>query len=121
MQTVVDGGNPFPVAKMTEIEEMEGLSCIVPFLDFLESEGYIAYAPEAMCTTKDFYDAYKLWCEDNLAKIRSETSFSKEVKELSRKYNIAYVKNVPTDDKMARGYKGVYALHPLKGCPFPYR
>ena len=37
MQTVVDGGNPFPVAKMTEIEEMEGLSCIVPFLDFLES------------------------------------------------------------------------------------
>lgn len=90
-------------------------------LDFLESEGYIAYAPEAMCTTKDFYDAYKLWCEDNLAKIRSETSFSKEVKELSRKYNIAYVKNVPTDGKMARGYKGVYALHPLKGCPFPYR
>ena len=90
-------------------------------LDFLESEGYIAYAPEAMCTSKDFYDAYKLWCEDNLAKIRSETSFSKEVKELSRKYNIAYVKNVPTDGKMARGYKGVYALHPLKGCPFPYR
>ena len=90
-------------------------------LDFLESEGYIAYAPEAMCTTKDFYDAYKLWCEDNLAKIRSETSFSKEVKELSRKFGITYLKNVPTDDKMARGYKGVYALHPLKGCPFPYR
>ena len=74
-----------------------------------------------MCTTKDFYDAYKLWCEDNLAKIRSETSFSKEVKELSRKFGIAYLKNVPTDGKMARGYKGVYALHPLKGCPFPYR
>lgn len=90
-------------------------------LDFLESEGYIAYAPEAMCTTKDFYDAYTLWCEDNLAKIRSETSFSKEVKELSRKFGITYLKNVPTDDKMARGYKGVYTLHPLKGCPFPYR
>ncbi len=88
-------------------------------MDFLDSVGYIRFDPDALCTTKDFYNAYKLWCEDNVSKPRSEISFSKEMKERSRKYGIAYVKHVPLPSgTTARGYKGVSALHTLKDCPF---
>ena len=88
-------------------------------MDFLDSVGYIRFDPDALCTTKDFYNAYKLWCEDNVSKPRSEISFSKEMKDRANKYGIAYVKHVPLPSgTTARGYKGVTALHTLKDCPF---
>ena len=90
-------------------------------LDFLGSEGYIAFEEKAICTTRDFYDAYRQWCDDNLVKPRSETSFSKEIKERAGKLGITYLKNASAEGRTARGYKGVYALHTLKNCPFSHR
>ena len=90
-------------------------------LDFLGSEGYIAFDESAVCTTKDFFDAYREWCDDNLVKPRSETSFSKEIKERAGRLGITYLKNASAEGRTARGYKGVYALHTLKNCPFSHR
>nr|WP_297763971.1 phage/plasmid primase, P4 family [uncultured Butyrivibrio sp.] len=87
-------------------------------LDFFESEGYISFKEEALCTTKDLYEAYMLWASENLVKPRSENSFSREVKQRASKLGITYLKNVSIDRKTARGYKGLYANHIVDNVPF---
>lgn len=34
-------------------------------VEFMQSSGYIGFAPNAAASSKDLYAAYKLWCEDN--------------------------------------------------------
>ena len=87
-------------------------------LDFFESEGYISFDEPAIATTKELYEAYCLWGNDNLIKIRSESSFSKELRQRADKLGLKYLKNASVDNKTARGYKGMCAIHTLKGIPF---
>ena len=87
-------------------------------LDFFESEGYITFDKNAIATTKELYDAYCLWGNDNLIKIRSESSFSKELRQRADKLGLKYLKNASVDNKTARGYKGICAIHTLKDIPF---
>ena len=118
LKRLVRNGFHFTVSDRTKANQAEMRRDEDSILDFFESEGYISFEPDALCTTKDLYDAYKLWCMDNLAKIRSETSFSKEFKDHAPKLGITYIKNVPIKGRLARGYKGVSALHTLESCPF---
>ena len=37
LNAVTDGGNPLPVAEMTQIEDVKRLSCVMAFLDFFKS------------------------------------------------------------------------------------
>lgn len=87
-------------------------------LDFFESEGYITFDKNAIATTKELYEAYCLWGNDNLIKIRSESSFSKELRQRADKLGLKYLKNASVDNKTARGYKGICAIHTLKDIPF---
>ena len=87
-------------------------------LDFFESEGYITFDKNAIATTKELYEAYCLWGNDNLIKIRSESSFSKELRQRADKLGLKYLKNASIDNKTARGYKGICAIHTLKDIPF---
>ncbi|SFU96360.1 DNA primase family protein [Butyrivibrio sp. M55] len=87
-------------------------------LDFFESEGYISFDEPAIATTKELYEAYCLWGNDNLIKIRSESSFSKELRQRADKLGLIYLKNASVDNKTARGYKGICAIHTLKDIPF---
>ena len=121
LKRLVANGFHFTISERTKANQAELRREEDSILDFLESEGYISFDEKAFCTTKDFYEAYRLWCEANLIKPRSETSFSKEIKELAAKHGITYLKNVAAGEKTARGYKGVYALHTLKDLPFPRR
>ena len=118
LKRLVRNGFHFTVSDRTKANQAEMRRDEDSILDFFESEGYISFDPEALCTTKDLYDAYKLWCMDNLANIRSETSFSKEFKDHASKLGITYIKNVPIKGRLARGYKGVSALHTIENCPF---
>ena len=87
-------------------------------LDFFESEGYITFDKNAIATTKELYETYCLWGNDNLIKIRSESSFSKELRQRADKLGLIYLKNASVDNKTARGYKGICAIHTLKDIPF---
>ena len=87
-------------------------------LDFFESQGYISFKEDAICTTKDLYEAYLLWASENLIKPRSENSFSREVKQRASKLGITYLKNASIAGKTARGYKGLYANHIVDNVPF---
>ncbi|MCR4743840.1 MAG: hypothetical protein K5894_01270 [Lachnospiraceae bacterium] len=62
--------------------------------------------------------SYRYYAEDNVIKVRSETSFSKEVRQLASKLGIEYVKNVSVGGRSARGYKGLYVNRTMKDNPF---
>ncbi len=87
-------------------------------MDFFESEGYVTFDSDAICITKDLYEAYLMWADGNAIKPRSESSFSREVKQRAGKLGIEYLKNAAIDGKTARGYKGIYANHVIKDVPF---
>ena len=123
LRRLVANGFNFTISERTRKNQEEIRRDEDSILDFLESDGYIEFDPEAECTTKDLYDAYYSWCQDNLIKPRSETSFSKAIRERASRLGITYVKNITLSDRskgtrMARGYKGVRALHTFSDNPF---
>ena len=44
--------------------------------DFLESEGYIRLKADASISSKDCYDIYRMWCEENSLTALKRRSFS---------------------------------------------
>ena len=44
--------------------------------DFMESEGYIRCKAAASISSKDFYEIYRMWCEENSLAPRKARSFS---------------------------------------------
>jgi putative DNA primase/helicase len=75
---------------------------------FLESTGYFVFDPDAKCSTKDLYDAYQMWCYDNVEKPRTSNTFSKYIREHAEELNVEGNKNVPISmSKTARGFNGI--------------
>ena len=86
-------------------------------IDFFDSEGYIHFQDDAEIATKDLYEVYSEWCEDNGEKPRAMSSFSKFLKTHADKYRLKYDKNIQfRNGKKVRGYRGV-CKHPGP-CPF---
>ncbi len=118
LKRLADNGFHFTISDRTVKNQAEMRRDEDSIMDFFESDGYIVFDENAITTTKDLYEAYRRWGEDNLVKIRSESSFSKEVRQRADKLGITYMKNASLENKSARGYKGIYAKHTLRDCPF---
>ena len=59
-------------------------------LVFLKSEGYFAITPGARCRSKDFYNVYERWCQDNLEKPLAAKTFLHYLKEHQQALGIVY-------------------------------
>lgn len=80
----------------------------VNLLQFIESEGYLHFQSDGEITTKEFYEIYMQWCEDNLEKPRAQNTFSSYFKDHGREYGLTEKKNVKNNGgKYVRGFKGV--------------
>lgn len=76
---------------------------------FMQSSGYIRLEENTTATSKNLYQAYCRWCEDNTEKPMSAKSFSGYLKENEKKYHIHYSTNIPSDNgKNARGFQGIH-------------
>lgn len=83
-------------------------------MDFFSSEGYITFDKEAICTTKDLYEAYEIWDERNSVKPRTENSFARDVKQRAPKLGIEYLKNAAFLDAL------IFLLALLKNMRMQY-
>lgn len=54
----------------------ESHRCDDNMIDFLKSEGYLHYQEDVSITTKELYEIYCEWCNDNAEKQRSESGRS---------------------------------------------
>ena len=83
---------------------------------FWISEGYFRFKADYSISSKDFYEIYKLWCEDNACHSVSAIRFSAELRQNDRRYNLEATNNIYLPGgRRVRGFVGIEPLvHP---CP----
>ena len=77
---------------------------------FLESEGYIKIEPGFSCSTKELYEVYLNWCEDNAYPSMSKGSFVQQMGMQAAQYGMVGSNNLYENGKRLRGYEGVCRL-----------
>ena len=79
--------------------------------DFLESEGYIRLKADASISSKDCYEIYRMWCEENNLMALKPRSFSDALVAASGKYNLEHCNNIiNAAGRRVRGFYGIEAL-----------
>lgn len=79
-------------------------------IEFLQSEGYIRFKADSEASSKALYEAYKLWCEDNVRKPMSANRLSSELAQNERLYNVEATNNIHVNGKRVRGFVGIEVL-----------
>ena len=74
---------------------------------FLESEGYIRIGEGYQCSTRDLYEVYQTWCEENAYHTMSMGSFVQQMGMQAQKYGLEPTNNLYLDRRRLRGYKGI--------------
>ena len=79
--------------------------------EFLESEGYIRLKADASISSKDCYEIYRMWCEENSLTALKPRSFSDALVAASGKYNLEHCNNIiNAAGRRVRGFYGIEAL-----------
>ena len=79
--------------------------------DFLESEGYIRLKADASISSKECYEIYRMWCEENNLTALKSRSFSDAMVAASGKYNLEHCNNVTNAaGRRVWGFMGIEAI-----------
>ena len=79
--------------------------------DFMESEGYIRRKADASISSKDFYEIYRMWCEENSLAPLKARSFSDAMVANAQKFNLEHCNNITNSaGRRVWGFKGVEAI-----------
>jgi len=79
--------------------------------DFLESEGYIRLKADACTSSKELYEVYKMWCEENSLNAIKARRFSDALIANQRRYNLESTNNIANSSgRRVRGFVGIEAL-----------
>jgi len=77
----------------------------------MESEGYFRFKADCSISSKEFYDIYKQWCEDNACHSVSAIRFSAELRQNDRRYNLEATNNIYLPGgRRVRGFVGIEPL-----------
>ena len=79
-------------------------------IEFLQSEGYIRFKADSEASSKALYEAYKLWCEDNVRKPLSANRLSSELAQNESLYNVEATNNIYAGGRRVRGFMGIEVL-----------
>ena len=79
--------------------------------DFLESEGYIRLKADSTISSKDLYEIYRMWCEENNLMPLNRRSFSDSVIASQSKYNLEYCNKITNAaGRRVWGFFGIEAV-----------
>ena len=79
--------------------------------DFLESEGYIRLKADSTISSKDLYEIYRMWCEENNLTPLKRRSFSDNVIANQSKYNLEYCNKITNAaGRRVWGFFGIEAI-----------
>ena len=80
-------------------------------LEFLESEGYIRFQAEASASSKELYESYRLWCEENSMTALKNRSFSDAMIAVQAKYNLEHCNTIKNSaGRRVWGFTGVKVI-----------
>ena len=79
--------------------------------DFMESEGYIRRKANASISSKDFYEIYRMWCEENSLAPLKARSFSDAMIANAGRFNLEHCNNITNSaGRRVWGFMGVEAI-----------
>ena len=79
--------------------------------DFLESEGYIRLKADCTISSKELYEIYRMWCEENNLTPLKRRSFSESVIANQNKYNLEYCNKITNAaGRRVWGFFGIEAI-----------
>ena len=79
--------------------------------DFMESEGYIRCKADASISSKDFYEIYRMWCEENSLAPLKARSFSDAMIANAGRFNLEHCNNITNSaGRRVWGFMGVEAI-----------
>ena len=79
--------------------------------DFLESDGYIRLKADACTSSKELYEVYKMWCEENSLNAIKSRGFSDALIANQRRYDLESTNNiVNSSGRRVRGFVDIEAL-----------
>ncbi len=79
--------------------------------DFLESEDYIRLDKDSSISSKDLYEVYQLWCEENSLTALKRRSFSDNMIANLTRYHLEYTNNIKNNlGKRVWGFTGIGAV-----------
>ena len=79
--------------------------------DFMESEGYIRRKADASISSKDFYEIYRMWCEENSLAPLKARSFSDAMIANAKRFNLEHCNNITNSaGRRVWGFMGVEAV-----------
>ena len=79
--------------------------------DFMESDGYIRRKADASISSKNFYEIYRMWCEENSLAPLKARSFSDAMIANAKKFNLEHCNNITNyAGRRVWGFMGVEAI-----------
>ena len=76
-----------------------------------EVEGYIRLKADASTSSKELYEVYKMWCEENSLNAIKARGFSDALIANQRRYNLEHTHNIiNSSGRRVRGFVGIEAL-----------
>ena len=80
-------------------------------LEFLESEGYLRFRTNASASSKEWYDSYRLWCEENSMTALKSRSFSDALIAVQTKYNLEHCNTIKNSaGRRVWGFTGIEVI-----------
>lgn len=79
--------------------------------DFMESDGYIRLKADCSISSKELYEIYRMWCEENNLTPLKRRSFSDAVIASQNKYNLEYCNRITNAaGRRVWGFLGIEAI-----------
>ena len=80
-------------------------------LQFMGSEGYFRYDAKGSISSRQLYNLYRDWCEDNASPLYSASTFWSYLYNNASDYGLRYSNNIPIGNgRKARGFFGIRGL-----------
>ena len=119
LHRLVENGFEFTLSDKAKRNKSEVIRDNNNIVEFLNSDGYIAFDPKGTATSKDLYKIYSDWCYDNAIKpVVAAVTFFKHMNENAESLKITPTKNLKGDfGKTVRGFKGIRIVASRFNCP----
>ena len=119
LHRLIENGFEFTLSEKAKRNKSDVIKDNNNIVEFLSSNGYIAFDPQGTATSKDLYKIYTDWCYDNAIKpVISAITFFKHMNENAESLKINPTKNLKGEyGKIVRGFKGIKIIAHQFNCP----
>ena len=111
LQRLIRNGFQFTLSNRAKANMEAAVADGNNIVEFMKSQGYFQFKADSEVSSKDFYDVYRLWCEDNALNPLAQKTLCSYLKQNESLYNLEYTNKVHIGGgRYARGFLGIELL-----------